>query len=176
MRLPHGLTTIELTIAVALLGLILTVALPVLGRFIDEARIRRAHMALVESFLHGGRAAVGSGVRSVMCPRAASGDCADSQDWRQGWLVFSDLDQDGHYGGEDTLLLRQEAWPDGLRIRSTPGRRRIVFHPQGDTAGTNLTLTLCGGQARASSVILSNATRMRLEPADEEAAQDCASG
>ncbi|ALN84867.1 type II transport GspH family protein [Lysobacter capsici] len=162
MRRIRGLSLIEVVVALMIATLMLGFALPALGRIVDRAHVAHAQTQLGESFLTATRHAVASGSATVICPVNENGDCEEAPDWSRGWLVFADLDNDRRFGGRDIVIRRFEPVAGGLRLYSTEGRKRIVFQPQGDSAGTNVTFTLCSRRHNAiGQLLLSNTGRFR---------------
>jgi type IV fimbrial biogenesis protein FimT len=110
----------------------------------------------------------------VVCPGVPHA-CSGGIDWHRGWIAYVDADADRlHDVGED--LLQQVAPLGGkVRLRSTVGRTRLVFQPDGASAGTNTTFTLCDGRGagRATALVLNNAGRLRAATADAGAARAC---
>lgn len=86
----RGFTLTELSIALAVLGLLLAVALPAWSHVRGAAQARAAEGALLESLLRaGGRAAI-TGRRAVLCASRDGEGCSGSSDWSRGWIAFHD--------------------------------------------------------------------------------------
>ena len=65
----------------------------------------------------------------------------------------------------------------GSRIITSAGRRHIVFHPNGNAAGSNARFTICHANAReGKEVIVANSGRVRLASADAAHLQTCLAG
>ena len=77
------------------------------------------------------------------------------------------LDRDGNQRPDaDGDILRRDLAPPSqhLRVVGTPGRPRLRYLPDGRSAGTNLTLSICSQDGRLlGSVIVNNAGRPRSE-------------
>ena len=60
-----------------------------------------------------------------------------------------------------------------MHLRSTAGRTRLVFQPNGGNAGSNVTFTLCDGRgaATATTLVLANDGRLRAGTPTPDAAQ-----
>jgi type IV fimbrial biogenesis protein FimT len=60
-------------------------------------------------------------------------------------------------------------------LRTTAGRTRLVFQPDGSAAGSNVTFTLCDGRGpqRAVALVMNNAGALRAVPAAAAQAQAC---
>jgi type IV fimbrial biogenesis protein FimT len=175
MKPQAGFTLLEALVAVTIAAVLLAIALPAFSSALAAARSGSAQAALAATVLDSVRHAGLTGVEVVACPTAAGNGCADSWDWTGGWIVFADLDGDRVHDAHETLVRRESTLGDHVRLRSTPGRRRLVFQPSGGNAGSNVTFTLCDarGPARATSLVISNAGRLRAVPARASAASDC---
>lgn len=173
---PHsGFTLVEILVALLVATVLLAVALPAWSAAMATGRAGSARAALAATVVDSVRRAGNTGVDVVACPASATGGCADTSDWSGGWLAFVDVDGNRARGADEPLVDQKSALEGGIRLRSTAGRRRIVFQPSGGNAGSNLTFTLChdGGAIRATSMVLSNAGRFRSVPATATAAAAC---
>ncbi|WP_158549226.1 GspH/FimT family pseudopilin [Lysobacter silvisoli] len=172
MHRTRGITLIEAVIALFLAATLIALAVPTFARSLQRARIGQVQMAMSESFMTSARTAVGGGCATVLCPLAGEG-CADNADWSRGWMVYADVDGDRSYSRADVLVQRTPPLR-GLRLRSTDGRRRVVFQTDGGNEGSNLTFTVCAeGGGEAGSLVLSNAGRFRLAPPSPDQRRSC---
>jgi len=177
MRRMRGITLLEVAIALTIGFLLFGFAVPALHHALARTRIGHARLALADSFLHANRVAVATGSATVICPAPNGDACRASTDWSAGWLVFADVDGDRRYGPSDTLIQRRHALGGDIRLLSTAGRTRIVFQPEGDSAGSNLTFTLCSPRAgEAGLLVLSNPGRVRLDAASAAQTAACRYG
>jgi type IV fimbrial biogenesis protein FimT len=78
----------------------------------------------------------------------------------------------------ETLLHAERALSGKVHLRTTAGRKRLVFQPNGGNAGSNVTFTLCDGRGagKATSLVLANDGRLRAGKPTETAAQACVQG
>lgn len=177
MKRCRGITLLECLSALLIVAVLFAAAAPIVGGAVEKARMAAVRASLAESVLLAQRTAVASGARSVLCPAGrGAANCVEGSDWSDGWLAFVDRDGNRAFDTGDTLLHRYTELPGHLRLRSNSGRPRIVFQPEGDNAGSNLTFTLCGRHTEPLSIVLSNFSRVRTEPAAPAAASDCAPG
>jgi type IV fimbrial biogenesis protein FimT len=118
--------------------------------------------------------AAAAGSEVVLCPGDANG-CRSGIDWSGGWIVFADIDGNRNRGANETLLKSIDPLPDKVHLRSTSGRTKIVFQPNGGNAGSNVTFTLCDGRgaAKATTIVLSNTGNLRAGTPTAAAAQAC---
>lgn len=165
MPTPHrGFTLIELMICLAIAGVLFGIALPAFSSGIDAARASDARSALLASLMTASHKGALTGTRAVLCPSLDGQACIDSSpDWSQGWIVFLDRNADRERTPDESVVHHQGPLADGVRLRSTSGRTRIVFQGNGGNAGSNATFTLCDGRgpAKAQSLVLNNIGRLR---------------
>lgn len=174
-RLPvAGVSMIEVMIAVAVLGVLAAVALPVFDGAREATRSGTAQQALAASVLLAASRAASGGQDVVVCPGVPHA-CGGGIDWHRGWIAYADADGDRVHDAGESLL--QQVGPLGgkVRLRSTIGRTRLVFQPDGSSAGTNTTFTLCDGRGtgHATALVLNNAGRLRAAAPDAGAARAC---
>jgi type IV fimbrial biogenesis protein FimT len=171
---PSGFTLIELLLALAVLSILAALALPVVGNATSAANASQATAAVLESVTLAVRRASIEGVHTVACPGDANG-CRSSIDWSNGWIVFADNNGDHILQPGERILHTQAKLANGVHLRSTAGRTRLVFQANGGNAGSNVTFTLCDkrGAARATTLVLANDGRLRNGTPTEDAAQAC---
>lgn len=171
---PTGFTLIEGLIALAIVALLVGVAVPAWSSASESAHAGAAQAALLDSLVLAIDHAATSGTEVVLCPGDASG-CRDTIDWSSGWVAWSDLDGDRVREPGEALLRSQPPLGGKVHLRSTSGRRRLVFQPNGGNAGSNVTFTLCDGRgpARARALVLANDGRLHSTPAGAAAGAAC---
>jgi type IV fimbrial biogenesis protein FimT len=171
---PTGFTLVEALIALGVVALLVGVAVPAWSSASESAHAGAAQAALFESLVGAIDHAALTGSEVVLCPGDASG-CRDSFDWSHGWVAWADLDGDRARDPGEALLQAHPALGGAVHLRSTSGRRRLVFQPNGGNAGSNVTFTLCDGRgpAQARALVLANDGRLHASPATTAAAAAC---
>ena len=171
---PSGMTLLELLLALAIGASLVAIAIPAWSSASEGVHAAAAQAALFETLLGAVNHATVTGAEVVLCPGDASG-CRDSVDWSRGWVAWADLDGDRAHDPGETVLHAEPALPGSVHLRSTSGRRRLVFQPNGGNAGSNVTFTLCDGRGagRARALILANDGRLHASPATSAAASAC---
>jgi type IV fimbrial biogenesis protein FimT len=163
-----GLTLIELLSTIAAATVVLAVGVPSYQAMVDGQRIHARVNTLVAHLQLARSEAVKRGQRVVLCPGNQSAGCADGHDWSGGWLVFADANRDRDYqDGEALLQLGDGSAP--LQLLSSPGRRRVVYQPDGSVlGGSNTTFRLCSAAdaGRNRAVIISMTGRPRVSRRD----------
>lgn len=167
-----GTTLLELTVVLAVAGMLLAIAVPAMSSLIDSGRLSSSTNELITA-LHLTRSeAIKRNSRAVMCPSATGTSCAVSGGWHLGWLVFHDPNNNATLDAGETVIMARPALPAGLRVQSTePTARYISYAPSGGTkwisgAWQGGTLTLCNASESSGSarkVVISSTGRPRSE-------------
>lgn len=160
-----GFTLIELVITMAVLAICAGIALPSLRSFMEQQRCLAAISSLTSHMSLARMAAVTRNQRTILCPSSNGIACAAGTDWSSGWLLF--LDEDGNRrpdSGDDILRMDLEPSSRHLRVVSTVGRQQLRYLPDGSSAGSNLTLSICNRAGEVlGRVIVNNMGRPRSE-------------
>lgn len=150
-----GFTLIELMVALAVLAILLSVAVPSYRDMVLNNRIAAQANEVITALNYARSEAVKRGTSATLCPTNGGVTCAGSKNWSTGWLVFADANGNGIVdGGED--VLRVWPAPKGDNTLNTGVRQRITFSATGTTAGSNDTFRLCDerGINEARSIVV----------------------
>lgn len=174
LRIAYGFTLLEALIAMAVVGILACLAVPAWSSACEAAHNGSAQAALLESLLGAISHAALTGSEVVVCPGDAGG-CRASTDWSHGWIAFADIDGDRVRDPSDTLLKTIGPLGGKVHLRSTSGRTRLVFQPNGGNVGSNVTFTLCDGRGpgKAATLVMANDGRLRLGAPTAAAAAAC---
>lgn len=163
-----GATLLELMVALVVSAILLTVGIPGFVALIRTSNLTSATNLLVSS-LHLTRSeAIKRNARAVMCASATGTSCTDGG-WHQGWLVFHDANNNAALDAGESVILQQQAMPEGFRLTgNTPVARYISYSSTGAAklvsgafqAGT---LTVCNASdpSGARRIIVSSTGRPR---------------
>jgi type IV fimbrial biogenesis protein FimT len=166
MRRQHfGFTLIELTITLAIITTLAGVAGPAMAGFIEHQRATATATSLTTHMQLARMAAVSRNRRAVLCHTSDGNSCAASTDWSTGWMLFVD-DDGNHRPDHNDDILRVDLQPTSthLRVVSTAGRQQLRYLPDGSSAGSNLTVSICNhAGALLGQVIVNNMGRPRSE-------------
>lgn len=173
-RRMHGFTLIEAVIVLAVGGILIGAAVTAWTGTIEEARSSAARTDLLATLTRAISHAAMAGSEVVLCPGDAAG-CRDTTDWSGGWIAYADIDGNRQRSANETVLQAEPALPGKVHLRSTPGRTRLVFQPNGGNAGSNVTFTLCDGRgaSQATTLVLANDGRLRSGKATAAGAAGC---
>lgn len=177
-RREKGFTLMEATIVMSVAAILLAIAVPAWSNAMSAAHNGAARSTLAATLLDAVRHSAVTGAEVVVCPQTATMQCNGSTDWSGGWLAFADLNGNRSRDATETLVRDAAALEGGVRLRSTAGRTRLVFQPNGGNAGSNVTFTLCDrrGPALATTLVLANDGRLRQGKPGAAAARACVDG
>jgi len=163
MHTSRGSTLMELLIALAIVGILASVAIPAFSGAMEASHSASAEANLLASLTRSIERAALTGTHSVLCPSIDGIACRNGPDWSGGWIAFLDRDGDRERNAGESLIVTESALSGNVRLRTSVGRTRIVFQGNGGNAGSNVTFTLCDGRgpARAKTLVLNNAGRLR---------------
>lgn len=155
----RGFTLIELMIVLAIMGILISTVIPGFRGVIDNNRITTQsnllmaslNLARAESVKRNNTVAVCKSSSGTGCTSAAAG-------WEEGWLVFSDTDNDATVEVGETIVLVQGAI-EGVTIRPRGGSftNAFFYRADGSASGTD-TFNVCpddGKTAYARKVFVS---------------------
>ena len=168
-----GWTLVELMIALALGGLMLSLAVPGYRDWIATYQLTTRAEQLAGSLALARAEAIKRGARVNLCRAADGRHCADgaapAPGWEAGWLVFVDADRDGRNAADEPVLRAEGAAAEGIEVRANrPVADYVSFtglgHARLLNGGLQMgTFTLCRRGAPARRVVLANSGRVRVE-------------
>ena len=142
----RGFTLIELVVAVAVLSILTTIAIPGFSRLIESTRLTSATNSLSAALQVARSEAVNRNAGVQVCPGNDPTDC--SQSWALGWQVT--------LASDNSVLREWEAPPNDLTLAQTGGSAAVQYRGNGQatsTAEIKLRSTSCTGtDARSVSI------------------------
>jgi type IV fimbrial biogenesis protein FimT len=174
-RPVKGFTLIEAVVVMTVAAILLAIAIPAWSHARAAANAGAVRADLAASLLDAVRHSAIAGSEVVVCPIGTTGQCSGSINWDTGWIVFADINGSRTPDPNETRVANGKKLPENVHLRTTIGRTRLVFQPNGGNAGSNVTFTLCDsrGPESATSLVLSNAGTLRLGQPTEAAARNC---
>ena len=165
MHRNAGFTLIELAVTMSVIGILAGIAAPSFAGFIERQRASAAITSLMTHMSLARIAAISRNQRAILCPTSDGVHCEQGTNWSQGWMLF--LDEDGNRkpdGSDEIVRVDLEPTSRHLRVASTTGRQQLRYLPDGRSAGTNLTISICNkGGELLGRVIVNNVGRPRSE-------------
>lgn len=164
----HGFTLVEIMIALAVLSILGTLAIPSFADLFDDSSranavnsfIHTIFLARSEAMKRGEMVSICQSTNATSCDRAGGGN------WNRGWIVFANRDRDEPPVRDDdeALLYVHEGWRTG---NISSNRLAFSFRPhiQGVVNGT---LVFCDrrGSTAARAIIVSHVGRPRVAQRD----------
>ena len=137
-----GFTLVELLCAVALLGIVVTLAAPNFSALIQRMRVRQAVMEL-KGALYVARSEAVRRAEDIKLRKRDSAEgkncTGTANDWSCGWIVFLDNDGDASYSetntGEADELLRSFPAPIDTTVRFTSNASVLTVNRWGTING-----------------------------------------
>lgn len=161
-----GITLIELLISVVILMLLASVAIPSYQSLAAHNRIVSQTNNLVAAIHLARSEAIKRGTPVTICKRAAGRCDTTSAGWEEGFIVFSDMNQNGQRNSGETTILQSDPMAGEFRITGDGGvEKQITFNRFGGSPGSSGTLTICGSETNpvnANAINLSPAGRISL--------------
>lgn len=154
-RSHAGFTAIELSVVLAIVALLVTLAAPSFARIIQGASVSSTVNAFLSDIRLARSEAVRRGGNVALCrsddPEAASPVCSPGAGpagagWATGWLIFHDLDGNGERDASDPVLMVRRAPPVVDSISDGGASTVYRFTPLGRLfTGTGMTELSVGG-------------------------------
>ena len=158
-----GVTLVEVVVCACVLSITAAIAAPSMSKLIERQRATAANNNLITHLAQARMTAITRRAPAILCPSSNSTTCNANTDWSDGWLLF--LDRDGNHQPDqpdDIVATDNIATSRHLKLTSTAGRKQVRYLPDGRSAGSNLTFSICNKKGELlDSVIINNAGRAR---------------
>jgi len=173
-RTSAAFTVLEMLTTLGVLAILLVIGVPTLTEYGLRQRMNASINALHTDLTLARSEAIQLNTQVVACPGNRATGCLDSNDWSQGWIIFSDLNGDKQLQALENIH-RAEPALEQLLVLSTPGRRLIRFYPNGSAPGSNGSISFCDrrGPENARRLVISTVGRIRREEAPALDPEDC---
>ncbi len=162
---PCGFSLIEMLIVLAMIGILSSYALPSFNKLINS---NRQSTVLLQLFSHHQLArseAIKQNQSVILCKSDNGQLCTPSAHWQNGWIVFTDTDNNKQLSGNEPLIYSFQNHNSSLFLsyRGFGSHNYIRYYPDGRSS-TNGSFILCTtqGDITARSLIISRTGRARL--------------
>jgi type IV fimbrial biogenesis protein FimT len=159
-----GFTLVELLSTVMIVLIIFGVGIPVLKATVTTNRLASSINALAGTLAYTRSEAIRRNQHVVICKSNSGTECTRESDWRLGWLVYVDMNQNRALD-ETEAILGTHRQTDKIQVdyRAFGSRHYLVYRPSGTTR-TNGTFTFCDPAypESARALIITKTGRARL--------------
>ena len=125
------MTMVELLITIVVVTILLALGVPSFQEFIKNNRVTAQTNDLVTAIQLARSEAIKRGSFTTICASSDQATCSGADNWTPGWIVFSDLDQDGVPDVGASAPLCEET--EDCMIRTSAGLTKVTL----DGAGNN---------------------------------------
>lgn len=125
----QGLTLIELLIAIVILVVLASVAVPSFQGYMANQRILSQQETLLNGVAIARETAAQVSRHISICPTETGQRCHHSNDWSMGWLIFQDLDANQQLGQGESILFAHVNSEQKITINANT--TVLTFSPNG---------------------------------------------
>jgi type IV fimbrial biogenesis protein FimT len=134
-----GYTLLELMVTITIVGILMGVAVPSFTSVIDSNRLTTYANDLVTALNFARSEAIKRNLRVSLCKSTNRVSCATINNWSQGWIIFTDQNNNSTYDNSTEILLRVQA------------NKTNTTTMAGDTPVANYVSYIATGQSKLST-------------------------
>jgi len=164
-----GLTTVELMVAIAVIGILTVVAVPGIRDNVRQHRLSNQISDFVTALQLAQNEAVSRARPIVVCKsnnaESATPACGSAGvQWSDGWIVFVDPDNDGVLDAGEPIVRANGSFTSGLLLNGSAGFGSAVTFSASGSLPNGGSFVLCdsGDLRYARAVMLGNNGRVHL--------------
>jgi type IV fimbrial biogenesis protein FimT len=165
----NGFTLIDLILALSIVSILISIALPNFSAQIKQAQVKTATNSLLEAINLTRTQAVMTNKRTTI---------RKQNEWSEGWEIFIDADNDGIRDANEQLIKMQEKF-NGIKIvTNRPITNNVSYIGTGESRSASGssgggfqagTFTICPtAKGKGVQLILARGGRVRVAKIDEE--------
>jgi len=158
-----GFTLLEALVVMALLGILVSMAVPALSGLRARHQLQAQADGLLNSLVLARSEAMRRQQRVSLCARATDATCDANGEWQQGWLVFTDPNNNGLRDAGEAVIEVHAALPTGVQMGATQSvKAYFSYGAEGRSMNTNGafmagTWRFCQASASEGWQVVSNA-------------------
>jgi type IV fimbrial biogenesis protein FimT len=105
-----GYTLLELVVTITIAGILMGVAVPSFTSIIDSNRLTTYANDLVTALNYARSEAIKRNLRVSLCKSTNGVSCTTINNWSQGWIIFTDQNNNSTYDNSTETLLRVQTY------------------------------------------------------------------
>lgn len=163
-RYNQGFTLIELIVSLAVVSIIIINVLPNLGNLVARERSTVLINTLAGAFAYARTEAIMKQKPVVTCQSDDGNKCSITADWHNGWIIFTDENNNKQHDTNEELLRVYTAIENGTRAKfdRVTNYYYVRYQPSG-RAYPNGTFLICNPNAGVGkALVLAMTGRVRL--------------
>ena len=162
-EITSGFTFVEVLITLTVFGIMLSVGVPLLLTFVEDAQLKSDTNDMFASLFIARSEAVTRNTTVSLCKTSqnAPEDCDSSESWQSGWIAFVDRDSDGVRDAGETVLNVYTGMKENSAVSSTNFGNSISYLPSGYTS-TNGSINICVNNNIAQDIFINATGRPRV--------------
>ncbi|MEE4192146.1 MAG: GspH/FimT family pseudopilin [Halieaceae bacterium] len=137
----RGISLVELMSTISIIAIVNAVAGPALSDTVRRNQLQSQADRLLTSFHLARSEAVKRNTAVSICRSSDGTSCTG--DWRDGWIVFSNLDGDNVLDAEDEVIRVYDELSDGHALAGSLGTNALTYFPDGSYANGSDTISVC---------------------------------
>jgi len=166
MSKGNGFSLIEVIVTLAIAAIVLSIGVPSFQSYTQNNRQTIAINELATALRLARNSAITHRARTVVCKSSDGANCTTYGTWTQGWIVFTDTDNNNTLDAGENILRVHGAIQGNITISGNANTADLIaFNPQGILASLNGRITYCDsrGNNSATALFISRGGRVRFE-------------
>ena len=139
----NGFSAVELLVVLAIAGILAAIAVPSFQSLMQANRISSEIGSLFNDLQFSRAEALRTGQFVSICTSSNGTTCnVTGGDWRNGWIVFADINGNRIMGAGDTILRVRQAFTNTDTFQSLPATTALSYNRNGMASGLNSSIVL----------------------------------
>ncbi|WP_328188571.1 GspH/FimT family pseudopilin [Marinobacter sp. OP 3.4] len=176
MQKSSGFTLIELMVALFVLVIMVTIAIPSFQSVISGSQLEESRDSLRSAIRYAKSEAIALNRIVSVCPSSDGASCGDKSNWPDGWLVVTDSNQTGSVSIDDVLRVFEGPDSGDVTVTDDGSLNYIRFRPDGlaeNLSGSSRLFGFCDPDDNTAPKSLVVATTTGAVSTGTEAQADC---
>jgi type IV fimbrial biogenesis protein FimT len=170
--MQKAFTLIELMVTLSVIAILAAIAAPSFSDMIQDNRLIANSNTLTGALALTRSEAVKRANSVTICASSNQSSCTG--DWHDGWIIFSDADEDAVVDTDDTVIQVQQGLANNVTVRFD--NNRVIYQSSGFSS-FNGTFVICDdrGLSNAKGLVINGTGRVKTATTTDLASRACAS-